>query len=36
MSSTQESGHGQNVAAFEQLVSFCKGYGTSYNPAKDS
>lgn len=36
MSSTQESGHGKNVAAFEQLVSFCKGYGTSYNPAKDS
>ena len=36
MSSTQESGHGKNVALFEQLVSFCKGYGASYNPAKDS
>ena len=36
MSSIQESSHGQNVAVFEQLISFCKGYGTSYNPAKDS
>lgn len=36
MSNTQESGHGKNVASFEQLISFCKGYGASYNPAKDS
>lgn len=28
-----ESGHVKNVANFENLISFCAGYGTNYNPA---
>ncbi|MEI9943984.1 MAG: hypothetical protein WDN26_07140 [Chitinophagaceae bacterium] len=34
MSSTIETGHTKNVANFEQLISFCKGYGAAYNPSK--
>lgn len=36
MSSTSETGHGKNVANFEDLISFCTGYGTAYNPSKNS
>jgi len=28
-----ETGHAKNVANFEALISFCSGYGSSYNPA---
>jgi hypothetical protein len=34
MASTIETGHAKNVANFEQLVSFCTGYGATFNPAK--
>lgn len=34
MSSTSETGHAKNVANFEQLVSYCTGYGATFNPAK--
>lgn len=36
MSSTIETGHPKNVANFETLISFCKGYNNSYNPTKES
>ena len=36
MASTTESGHAKNVANFESLISFVKGYGATYNPSKDS
>lgn len=36
MASTSEVGHAKNVANFHDLISFCQGYGTSYNPSKDS
>ena len=29
-----ETGHAKNVANFEDLISFCTGYGASYNPTK--
>jgi len=31
-----ETGHARNVAHFDELVNFCLGYGTAYNPAKAS
>jgi hypothetical protein len=31
-----ETGHAKNVATFEDLISFCKGYGATYNPTKAS
>lgn len=31
---TSETGHAKNVANFEDLISFCNGYGSSYNPSK--
>ena len=31
---TTETGHAKNVANFEDLISFCTGYGASYNPSK--
>jgi len=31
-----ETGHAKNVANFEALISFCTGYGVSYNPSKSS
>ena len=34
MASTSETGHAKNVANFEDLISFCSGYGGSYNPSK--
>lgn len=34
MRSTSEAGHAKNVANFAQLVSFCEGYGTAYNPSR--
>jgi hypothetical protein len=34
MASTSETGHSKNIATFESLIDYCKGYGTSYNPAK--
>lgn len=36
MASTSETGHSKNVANFEDLISFCTGYGGSYNPSKAS
>ncbi len=36
MASTSETGHAKNVANFEDLTSFCAGYGVSYNPGKAS
>ena len=36
MSSNSETGHAKNVANFEDLISFCTGYGTAYNPSKVS
>jgi hypothetical protein len=34
MPSTSETGHAKNVTHFEQLISFCTGYGGVYNPSK--
>lgn len=34
MPSTIETGHAKNVATFEDLISFCTGYGVTYNPSK--
>lgn len=34
MASTSETGHHKNVTNFESLISFCVGYGTTYNPSK--
>ena len=28
--------HAKNVANFEDLISFCNGYGATYNPSKDA
>lgn len=36
MASTSETGHAKNVANFEDLISFCTGYGSTYNPSKIS
>lgn len=36
MASITETGHAKNVANFEDLISFCTGYGASYNPSKAS
>lgn len=36
MASTSEVGHAKNVSNFHDLISFCQGYGTSYNPTKAS
>jgi hypothetical protein len=35
MKSTRETGHVKNVANFEDLISFCSGYGNRYNPSKN-
>lgn len=32
MASRSETGHAKNVANFEDLISFCLGYGAAYNP----
>ena len=34
MASTTETGHAKNVATFEDFISFCTGYGATYNPSK--
>lgn len=34
MPSTIETGHAKNVATFEDLISYCTGYGANYNPTK--
>jgi hypothetical protein len=34
MPSISETGHAKNVTHFEQLISFCTGYGGNYNPSK--
>ncbi len=36
MASTSETGHAKNAANFEDLISFCTGYGVTYNPSKVS
>lgn len=36
MASTSEIGHAKNVANFEDLISYCTGYGTAYNPTKNA
>ena len=36
MPSTSETGQAKNVANFEDLISFCNGYGATYNPSKDA
>ncbi len=36
MASTSEVGHAKNVANFHDLISFCQGYGVSYDPVKAS
>ncbi|HMC98709.1 MAG TPA: hypothetical protein VKH37_01100 [Ferruginibacter sp.] len=36
MSSNIETGHAKNVANFATIISFCKGYGASYNPSKSA
>lgn len=36
MASTSETGHAKNIANFQTLISFCKSYGDSYNPVKES
>ena len=34
MPSTSEVGHAKNVANFQDLITYCTGYGTTYNPPK--
>lgn len=34
MPSTVETGHSKNVANFETLITFCKGYGAEYQPSE--
>lgn len=34
--STSETGHAKNIANFQILISFAEGYGTAYNPSKES
>lgn len=34
MPSTIETGHAKNVSTFEDLISFCTGFGAAYNPSK--
>lgn len=36
MPSTSETGHAKNVANLEDLISFCTGYGATYQPTKAS
>ncbi len=36
MPGTSETGNAKNVANFEDLISFCNGYGATYNPSKDA
>ncbi|POS02513.1 hypothetical protein [Flavobacterium croceum] len=34
--SVSETGHAKNIANFQDLISFCQGYGANYNPTKES
>lgn len=36
MSSSAETGHAKNLANFQSLIEFVSGYGTMYNPSKDT
>lgn len=36
MKSISETGHAKNIANFQDLISFCEGYGETYNPTKES
>jgi len=36
MASTSETGHAKNIANLQDLISFCQGYGATYNPTKES
>ena len=36
MPSANETGHAKNVANLSDLISFCTGYGPTYNPSKAS
>ena len=36
MASTSETGHAKNIANFQNLIDFVKGYGAAYNPSKES
>lgn len=36
MASTSETGHAKNVANFEDLISFCKSYGSAYKPIREA
>ena len=36
MSSQSEVGHAKNVANFEDLISFCTGFGAAYNPGANN
>lgn len=36
MASTSETGNAKNVANFQDLISFVTGYGTTYNPIKNT
>lgn len=36
MASNQETGHAKNVANFQKLIAFVKGYTATYNPSKNS
>lgn len=36
MTPIYETGHAKNVANFQDLISFCEGYGATYNPSKEA
>ena len=36
MASTSETGHTKNVDNFETMISFCTGYGATYNPSNSN
>ncbi|SDF85509.1 hypothetical protein [Epilithonimonas hungarica] len=36
MAPVYETGHAKNVANFQDLISFCQSYGTTYNPTKEN
>ncbi|MGH2665153.1 hypothetical protein [Flavobacterium sp.] len=34
--SVNETGHAKNIFNFQNLISFCQGYGSAYNPSKEN
>lgn len=36
MSTSMETGHARNVAAFEELITICTSFANAYNPGKNS